>query len=342
MAFAVVSGLGVSGDSTDNQTANVLTTSTANCAVGTLNVVCIGVDNATTATGTTTDVSGVVDSAGNTYTRAYEYCSAPAGAQTGADVSIWYCVLTSSLAIGGTITATFTDASKSDASAVTARNFSIAAGSLVGVEGTPSNSTTTLASLDVTTANIECLRYRAAATESNFSGAITNTSGWTAQSGTRSGSGTSTAEMCIRCEHIISTGTSAASAPTGGPTGDSAVIYVAFKELVRQTVTGVAYDDSSSTFDTAALTTSYDVTGVAVDNTSTFGTAALVGGSDIAGTAFDNDNTFDTATITGGAITIVGAAVNNTSTFGTASLATTSPPFRPMIRSGFYRRHMGW
>src|SRR4029079_10768843 len=106
------------------------------------------------------------------------------------DVSIWYAVLGSTLNIGGTITISFTTQANADASAARAVKFTVAAGSKVAIEGTPAGATGS-GSMDVTTANIECLRVRAIGVESNSNTQITPTSTWTVSGFVRSGTGTS-------------------------------------------------------------------------------------------------------------------------------------------------------
>ncbi len=324
MAFASKGALGVAGDATDNQASLTHTTTTTNCAIGDLVVVVVVVDNHTTTTGDTTDVSGVVDSAGNTYTRAKEYCNAPSGAQSGVDVSIWYCVLTSALNIGGTITASFTSSTDSDASAMGAHCFTVASGSKVGIEGTPANGTSQNGSLDVTTSNIECLRYRASGIESSSNTNWTAaTSGWTLKTQKNSGGGTSATEVTMRAEFHISTGTTDPSAPSGGPSGDAAAIYVALKELVRQALTATAATNSNS-FGTAVVgrgavalsPTRYK------DSTDSFGPAvvAQTGPQALTATKATNTSTFGTPVVGRGAVSLTAALVTDADTFGTPSI----------------------
>lgn len=234
MAFTSVGTLGSALSSGNNQSSLAITTSAA-AAAGTLVVVAVAVDNDQTTDGDATQVSGVTDSGGNVWTRGKEFANGQGTAQTGAEIAIWYSVLTNPIANGGTITAAFTSATTADASAMSAWNYTKAPGTSVVVEGTPgglANDAANAGSLDVTTANIPCLRFRAIASESNSSTALINTASWTLITQAISGAGTSATEMGVRGEWIISTGTGAASAPTGGAGAvDQASAYVAFKEV---------------------------------------------------------------------------------------------------------------
>lgn len=239
MAFAHVGNLGTAFATTANQASLVLTT-TATAAAGSVVVVLVAVDNNQTTDGDGTQVASVADSAGNSYARGKEFVNGQGTAQTGAEVAIFWKLLDTQLASGGTITATFTTAATADASAMTAKNFSVAPGSTVAVEGTPgglANDAANAGSLDVTTANLSCLRVRAIAAESNSTTALTPTASWAIFAQAVSGAGTSATEMGIRGEWRIFTGTGAASAPTGGAGAvDHASAYVAFREILTPPV----------------------------------------------------------------------------------------------------------
>ena len=237
MAIASVGTLGSVGSKTANQASLVLTT-TATLEAGNLGVIAIAVDNNGTTDADEGAVTGVVDSAGNTWSKAAEFTNGNAAAQAGATVSVWYKVVGTPLASGGTITASFSNSTSRDASGCHAWEFTKGAGTTIEVEGTPGTEAVDAAdagSLDVTTANIECLRFRAIASEQNIGGdgtlISTNTTSWTniTRAGTTGGSGVT--NMGIGGEFIISTATNAASDPTFAATSDRASVYVAFKEV---------------------------------------------------------------------------------------------------------------
>lgn len=233
MAIAHVGDLGTGLSSGNNQTSLAITTG-ATAARDSLVVVLIALDNNGTADGDGTSVSGVVDSAGHTYTRGKEYANGSPGSQAGAEIAIYWCRLKAALASGQTITASFTSSTTVDASAMTAKNFSLTANTTLAVDGTPGGADGQ-ASLDVTTANVSCLRVRGVASESSSTTALTPTAGgWAIFTQAISGAGTSATEMGVRGEWIISTATGAASAPTGGAGSvDHASAYVAWSETAN-------------------------------------------------------------------------------------------------------------
>lgn len=233
MAFTHVGDLGTALSSGNNQASLAITTS-ASAAAGSLVVLLVADDNNDTVTGNSTAVASVADSTGlNTWNRGKESCNSPGGVvEDGSDVSIWWSQLKATIPNGGTITATFTSTANSDATAMTAKNFSLGPPlTVVVVNGTP-GAVATAGSLDVTTTNVSCLRVRAIASESNSSTVLTPTAGgWAIFTQAISGAGTSATEQGIRGEWLISTATSAASSPTGGAgAGDQVSVYVAFSE----------------------------------------------------------------------------------------------------------------
>ena len=304
MAFASVGTLGSALSSGNNQTTLAITTSAA-AEAGNFVVMIIAVDNNQTTDGASTAVSGVVDSTGaNTWARAIGFANGNGTNQTGADISIWYSKIASTIALGGTITASFTTQSTSDASAMSAWEYTIGAGSTVSIEGTPgglANDAAAAGSLDVTTANIECLRVRAIASESNSTTALTATSGsWTILTQAVSGAGTSATEMGVRGEFIISTGTSDASAPTNGAGAvDNASAYVAFKEIVVQALTPDLFAEGD-TF---------------------YGPTIGVGEVNLDPSLFTESDTFYAATVGAGPVNLDPSLVTNTATFYAATVA---------------------
>src|SRR4051812_21735752 len=123
MAFASVGTLGSALSSGNNQVSLAITTSAA-AEVGNLVVLIIANDNPTGTEGASTATSGVTDNSGgigNLWRQAVGFTNTNGGAaQDGADISIWYTVVRTQIANGGTITATFTNAATSDATAMSA------------------------------------------------------------------------------------------------------------------------------------------------------------------------------------------------------------------------------
>lgn len=230
MAFASVGSLGTANAGTADQTSLVLTT-TATLEAGNLGVIVIAIDNNQTTDGDEGAVSGVVDSAGNTWTKGAEFTNGQGAAQAGSTCSVWYKRVTTQLASGGTITASFTNSTSRDASAATAWEFTVGANVVLeGTPGTLANDGADAGSLNVTTANVECLRIRACAAEGNTAGIATVTSTWT-QFTDSFGGGGGTSGQAASAEFLISTGTGAASDPTlDNTTRDVASVYIALRE----------------------------------------------------------------------------------------------------------------
>lgn len=90
-----------------SKTGTTLALTTSRTApVGSFIVVTIATDNSQTTNGAATQISGVTDSAGNTYSRAYEYCNSRGAAQGGAEIAVFTATVTTQLGSGGTITVT--------------------------------------------------------------------------------------------------------------------------------------------------------------------------------------------------------------------------------------------
>lgn len=231
MSWSSVGTLGTAANTGNNQASIVLTTS-ATLEVGNVGVIIISVENNQTTDGDEGAVSGVVDSAGNTWSKAAEFTNGQGVAQTGAVCSIWYCQALTQLSSGGTITASFTNTASRDESCATAWEFSVTAGSTISVA-----STNTLAddgadpgSLDVTTSAVEHLRIRGTAGEINNITQWTKTAAFTANFDAARSANVATA-MAVRGEYVISSSANVASDPTWA-SADHASVYVAFLETL--------------------------------------------------------------------------------------------------------------
>lgn len=224
-----------SGGSTANNQTNLTVATTAAVSAGDLVVVAVTVDNQNATGGDQGDVSGVTIG-GVGLTKGRQNAQAIA-AQTGAAVSLWY-GQPGALSSGVNIIATFANATTSDASALSARKFTVPSGATITLAGTnaTTGTTTNPGSLDFTGANVAHLRIRAIGCEFDSTQALTVTGSWTAWTeGASSASGTTT-EQVIEVEHRIVTGTTGASAPTLGSACDSASVYLAFTETTQGTL----------------------------------------------------------------------------------------------------------
>lgn len=233
MAWSTSSGSIGANSSTANQASQAFTV-TSTLTAGNVAVIGIAVDNNQTTDGDEVAVTGVVDSTGsNTWVKAAEFTNGQAGAQAGATISVWYSKLASTLTGGSaTITPSFSNATSRDKSCISGASFPFGAGSTVSVQATATlaNDAADPGSLDAATPSAEFLRARFIALESSDTTGITVTAGgWTQFSSSTTAGGGSAANMAIRGEWKISTGTGDASDPTCF-SADCASVYVAFKE----------------------------------------------------------------------------------------------------------------
>ena len=90
-------------------------------------IVSIGIDNKSTADGNTSDVTNVIDSKGNIYTKAGEFTNTVGGvANDGATIAVWYSVLGTSLGTSDTVSASYSAAVV--AKAITMESYTLGAG----------------------------------------------------------------------------------------------------------------------------------------------------------------------------------------------------------------------
>ena len=289
MAWASVGILGAVDNATANQASLVLTTGASALEAGNVGVLILAVDNNQTTDGDEGAVTGVVDSAGNTWSKAVEFTNGQGSAQDGATCSVWYVKAATQLAAGGTITASFSNSTSRDASAARVWEFTIGAGSTVSVEttNTLANDGADPGSLDAATASAEFLRIRAIASESDSLISMTNTASWTDMGRSVADPGVSAIGQGIRGEFIISTGTGSASDPTLF-SADHASVYVVLKE-----VSGAISGSTDATFSlSGALTGSGALLGESSVTFSMLGTLAGAGAlTGAASLAFDVSGT---------------------------------------------------
>ena len=303
MAFASVGSLGSTQSKTANQSTLVITTS-ATLEAGHLGVLLIGVDNNSSGDGDEGAVSGVVDSAGNIWTKAIEFRNGEAGAGEGAVCSMWYKIVSSQLPSGGTITATFTNTSSRDASAGTAWEYTVGTGSSVSIEAFNTLATDGAndpGSLNATTSSVECLRIRGWAREDS-SLAFTPTASWTGITSNGTTGGVGATNMWVGGEFIISTGTGNASNPDeDGADGsaDMASVYIAFKEVSgTQALTPNLFTDTD-TFHVEIVSATYSLLPNLFTDTDTFYAAqvALANSQFLFPSLFTDSDTFYAPTV---------------------------------------------
>ena len=225
MAFASVGTLGKVSD-TSAGTSIVLTTAAA-AEAGNIVIVVVAKDNVSTTDGNTNEITSVTDSAtGNTWTKAREFCNGQGAANAGATVAVYYSRITNQIALGGTITANFSDSRT--ASAISAWEFS---GNAISVDGTPvdlANDAAGPGSMALAgLTNASHIFFRGIAVEVGAMVGLTPTVGYTAIEFVSGGVGA--AGMGCDGEFIIATATGHTSAPSGD-TGDQAAVFIGFIE----------------------------------------------------------------------------------------------------------------
>jgi hypothetical protein len=233
--WAVGDVLGTGSSTTAGTTVAVTTSATLES--GNFAACFLASDEATTST---TDGTGhaqftsVADSAGNTWTEAYEWCNVQAASvANGACAAVYTTQATSELASGGTITATIASV---DAKVMGCLEFTVAGGSTVseaaGENGLANDAADPGSMTIATGVSQEHLFLRAIACESNAAGYTADTDYLTGGVGATANTGTSGTSQSTRSEYRIATeDTSAASDPTYSGAPDCASIMVAFDEV---------------------------------------------------------------------------------------------------------------
>lgn len=230
MAWASVGTLGTATSTSAGATLSL--TAAADAEVGNVVLLIIAKDNAASADGNTSEVTGVADDAGNTWAKLREFCNAQGGAAAGATVSIWYSVVVNGITGGDIIEATFSGSITSKA--MIGWEFTVSASAVITVEGSAdlANDAADPGSMAISSlASREYLFVRGIATESNDATLITVTSSYTTFGRTVANTGTSATSMGIRGEFRILTGTGDTSDPTLF-SADHASTYIALKEAV--------------------------------------------------------------------------------------------------------------
>lgn len=225
-SYIGVDAAGTSTASSSSVSCTVLSTLT----VGQVITARIAKDNVQTTDGNTSEVTSVTDTRSNTWTKAREFCNGQGGAAAGAVIAIYYCVVTTQIEIGDTVTANFSSSITSKTIALDV--FAKGAGSTVSVAGGAdiANDGADPSSLAISgLSSGEYLFFRAIASESNSNTFLTVTTSHIAMNQKVANTGTSATSMGVRGEHIIATGTGDTSDPTLF-SADHASTMVAFLE----------------------------------------------------------------------------------------------------------------
>lgn len=227
-AWSSVGTLGAQGNKTSG-TNNLVITTSATAEAGNVIVVLVAGSNLQNTNGDTTGIT-IADSAGNSYSRAAEHTNGNGASGEGVTTGIYYAIAGTTLASGGTITVTTSNAITSKAAS--AWEFTIGAGSTLSVEASASQpddaSDPSAVSLSGLASN-EYLWVAAVGHEGPSTDTFTNDADYTDFSGAGTTGGAVDTNMSIRGGHRIFTGT--------GDTFDCSYnardhdqVYVALKE----------------------------------------------------------------------------------------------------------------
>ena len=192
MAFAYIGSIGTVQNKTA-QTSTGLTTSAA-ASANDLVVVLIAKDS-NSVTGSNNEITGVSDSAGNTYTELAEYTNSPGGSSAGAGVTIgiYACKLTSALSSGGTITVSFN--ASTTAKAIAAHRFTMGASNTLSSREFLATGTSSNSLVSGTLTSREHLYLAVQGDEGAATGIISGTSPFAVLAGTNTSGGGSASNM---------------------------------------------------------------------------------------------------------------------------------------------------
>lgn len=229
MAFGSGGSIGTNASGTINQTATVLTT-TQVVEVGELAAVLVSSDNHATTDADHSEVSGVVDSAGNTWDKYGEFTNGQGTIQTGATVSLWGKRLGIQLPSGGTVTASFTNASSRDATAISGWKFTVGNPVSVAALSTAVGDGADPAAIVISgLPSKEYLFLWAIGLEAQLSVTITQDADYTAI--THAGQGSGAAGSCVGGGFRIFTGTGDTVDAATSLGRDHAQVFVALQEV---------------------------------------------------------------------------------------------------------------
>ena len=232
---AAVTSVGTLGTATSKTSNTTLAlTPTNQLDSGNCGVLVIALDNTNTTDGNFTEVSTVVDTASNSYTKMREFTNGQGAAAAGATVSIWTTKATSNLPITGTLTVTFANTITAKAASfwefTCGRALQVASGGTadLATDGAASPGSMTVSGLP----SKEYLFFRGAASESDSIEAWTATANFTNITFTGTTGAPFAGNMRVRGEFRILTGTTSTSNPndTVSPVSDWASTFLALEE----------------------------------------------------------------------------------------------------------------
>lgn len=208
-----------------------LATGTFSAAVGDILLCFTASDNINTTDWDFSEVVSVTDQAGNLWRKVAEWTNGQGAAAGGVTVSVWLCKVRTALS---TQTATVTWSGTVGDRCCRIWKFTVGAGNTLSPHTQPkvtvADGSTNPGSLTSETgASKEYLFVRAVGCELNSTADLTLTSGYSAITGNRSRSNTSS--VSHRGEFRILTATASTSAPTISSACDSSSVFIAFEEV---------------------------------------------------------------------------------------------------------------
>ena len=230
--------IAVIGDTTANTCVDTASGTTLVCTTnatveaGNVHIVVSASNNAGTTDADHSEITSVVDSASNTYSKLCEFTNGQGGAAAGATVSIWQSRLTAQLTSGGTFTVNYANTITSRA----ANGYEFTVGAALSQASTcqtaAADGTTDPGSLAFSgLTSVETLWFRGIAQEQDGGGFLTQTVGYGENLQVLADGGSTATSMQLRGELLISTDTAETSAPTLPFGGDSVSVFVALREV---------------------------------------------------------------------------------------------------------------
>jgi hypothetical protein len=254
MAITTAGTLGTGASGVSGTT--LITTTTATLNVGQVGILVIGSDNTATTDADHSEITGVVDSVGNVWTKCAEYTNGNGAAATGVTSSVWQTYATVQIPIGGTITATLGTARVDKCASAWKFN---AGGPLTQAAAAVGNATDGaggFGSVNFTgLASAARLYFRGLVKEVNTTTQITPSGSFTAITVIRSRNNTNA--VSVRGEFRINTSTGETSNPTLATVGDTAGVFLALTDAdtTAPTLTSAVGTSTGSTTATVGATT---------------------------------------------------------------------------------------
>lgn len=231
-AIAHVGSLGSANSISANHTQLVITTS-ATLEAGNCGLLLVAKDNLGTTDADHNEITGVTDSASNTYTQIAEFTNGQGAENSGETVGVFVVRAASQLTSGGTVTISYS--ANTDASAARFREFTCGAAlELAGSIQTDTQSVTDPGSMSISgLSSLSRLYVRAIAEEHASGTELTPTTDFTATGVVLADNGSSSASMRIVGEFRINTSTGETSDPTTAAV-DNVSVFVALQEQQTQ------------------------------------------------------------------------------------------------------------